>query len=505
MNRILLTIGLLLPVTITCFAQDVLKATNGSVITVQNGAIFYVTGGIVLDNNSSFNNEGIVTIERTGSIAADLTDNSSVPYNYGAGKFVFTGPGIQNLKSLNQFERIDIENMGLNLLTDVRSNTWYLKTGKVNTGSNLAIATSSAASAVQADATNSSYKNSWINGNLRRFFTPGSVNNYQFPVGNAVTVNIAEMDNLTASPLTGITYVTTSFGVKPGTDAGLNAIETGTAYTSINNAGVWHIIPDASASAGKFDLKLFLNGFASLVDNSFGILLRPDLSSNAGDWIVPPGSILPASGIAGRTVAANYARRNNMGIFGQFSIGSTSHPLPLDLLSFKATKKDKTVVLQWTTANEINTSHFEIYRSGKSGPFQYLNKVSAAGYSSTNLSYSFTDLNPLNGVGYYQLKMVDKDNKFKLSNIVMVNIEEAISFNVYPNPVTGKMLYVNYSGGKINGIRLFTADGKQIDCNYNNQNNNLLSIDLPYSIAKGVYNLQILSDDGVKIARVIVQ
>ena len=46
-----------------------------------------------------------------------------------------------------------------------------------------------------------------------------------------------EMDNLMASPLTGVNYVTASFGTKPGNDAGLNVAENGTPYTGVNDAG----------------------------------------------------------------------------------------------------------------------------------------------------------------------------------------------------------------------------------------------------------------------------
>ena len=505
MNRIFLSIVMLLLAKTTCFAQDVLKATNGSVITVQNGATLFVTGGIVLDNNSTLNNAGIVTIERTGAVTADFTDNSSVAYNYGGGQFVFTGTGVQNLKSINQFERIDIDNLGLNLLSDINAHTWYLKTGKVNTGSFLAIANATAASSVQADATNANFTNSWINGSLRRFINPGSVNNYAFPVGNTATVNMAEMDNLTANPLTGVTYVTASFGTKPGTDMGLNVSEAGTTYTSVNNGGVWYIVPNANAGAGKYDIKLFFNGFTGLVDNSFGILGRSNISSNAVDWMVPAGSVLPANGSAGRTVAGNYARRNSMASFGQFSIGSSAAVLPLQLLNFKAVKKDKTVVLEWTTADEINTSHFELYRTGQSSTLQYLDKIAAAGFSATSLNYSYIDVKPLKGVNFYQLKMIDKDNSYKLSNVVKVNFEDITSFNVYPNPVTSNTLFVNYNGGKISSIRLISIDGKQVACNYNNQNNNLLKITMPSLIAKGTYNLQVLTDEGIKSTMVIIQ
>jgi hypothetical protein len=459
----------------------------------------------VLDNNSTFKNAGIVTIERKANVAADLTDNSTVAYNYGAGKFVFTGPGAQNIKSINQFERVEVDNVELNLLSNINANAWYLKAGRVNTGPFLAIVNSTSASAIQADQANAGFTKSWINGSLRRFIAPAIVNNYQFPVGDAVQVNLAEMDNMIANPITGVTYVTASFGPKPGTDMGLNVNESGNAYTVINNTGVWHIVADANPAAGKYDIKLFFNGFTGLTDNSFGILRRSEASVNAIDWAVPSGSTLPANGMAGRTVADKYARRNGLATFGQFAIGSTLITLPLQLLSFSAAKKDNTVVLEWTTDDEINTSHFELYRGGQSVPLEYLDKRAAAGSTGVRNNYTYTDLKPLKGVGFYQLRMVDKDLRYKLSKVVKVNFEDMGAFNVYPNPVTGNSLFVDHNGGKISGIKLIAMDGKQIICTYINQGDRRIRISIPSLPAKGIYSLQVSTEEGIKSTMISIQ
>ena len=507
MKTFSLVSAVLLIISNGIYAQDVLFAKSGAVITVQNGANLYVGAGINLDNGSTVNNEGTITIARTGAPTANFTDNTVTPYTYGTGKFICTGTGIQTVSSLNQFERIEVDNGGLNLSTTVKANTWYLKAGKVNTGAFFAIASNANVNAVQADATNTNFANSWINGNLRRFITPATVNNYRFPVGNATRVNIAELDNLTASPLTGVTYVTASFGPKPGNDVGLNVSESGAPYTSVNSGGVWYLAPDANPTGGIYDLKFFFNGFVDIIDNNFGILRRPDASSNAAEWMVPVGSVLPPPGSLGRTVAGGYARRNNMATFSQFGIGITfvQGPVPLQLLSFYAVKKDKHVLLQWTTANEINTSHFEIYKAGQTVSLQYLDKVAAAGFSTANRSYNYTDFKPFTGLNFYQLKMVDKDNSYKLSQVVKVNFDDIPLLNAYPNPVTNNILFVDYNGAKVKDIKLITADGKQVACSFTIQSNNQLKVTIPPVIAKGTYVLQLNTDEGLRNIKVVIE
>lgn len=486
-------------------AQDFLHASANGTITVYNGGILFVNGGIGLDDNSIFSNNGIVTLARTGAGSADFTDNTSSPYNYGSGKFVFTGTGTQNISSINQFERIDVDNTGLNLLSSIKANTWYLKTGKVNTGSFTAIASSAAETSVQADGANSNYTNSWINGKLQRSITPASVNTYQFPVGDATNVYMATMDNLTAGLLTGVSNVTASFGPKPGNDAGLNVSEMGIPYTSVNTGGVWYLVPDINPTGGTYDVRLYFNGYSGLEDNKFGILRRPDASSTASEWMVPAGSTLPGIGTAGRTIASGYALRKNISTFSQFGIGSSLAPLPLRLLSFSAVKKDKNVLLQWTTANETNTSHFELLRGGQPVSMQYLDKLNAAGSSTSNRTYTYTDYKPLSGMSFYQLKMVDIDNNYKLSQVVKVNFDDITSLKVYPNPVSGKTIFVDLTGAEPKEVKLIATDGKQVACNFIIQGNNQLKVTLPTGIAKGSYVLQLHNDDGNHNTTVLVQ
>ncbi|MBS1511918.1 MAG: hypothetical protein JST86_13810 [Bacteroidetes bacterium] len=181
---------------------------SGASMAIQNGTSLNIQGGIQLNDGSHLTNSGEV------SISADFTDQSISAYNYGSGKFVFTGSSTQNIFSPNQFERIDVNTSILNLSSNIKSNTWYLVAGKVTTNGYAAIATSGAASAVTPDPSNTNFANSWFNGNLQRYITPSSVNNYQFPVGDATKVNLLEMDNLSVLPLTGVSYVTASFGVK---------------------------------------------------------------------------------------------------------------------------------------------------------------------------------------------------------------------------------------------------------------------------------------------------
>lgn len=494
--------AILLPLTAIFFngqlsAQDVMKVQSGALLFVQNGTEMVLEGGLALDNGSTLTNNGAIRVKQNGSSgAANWTDNTIVAYNYGTGKVIFNGTGGHLVQSLNTFERIDADAAGhITLGSDVSAVKWYLVNGKVNsTAAFRAIATGTAQLSVEAAPTNSNFSNSWINGKLRRYLAPASVNTYTFPVGDATKVNLAVMDDLSASPLNNLSYIDASFGTKPGNDAGLVATENGQGYVAMNNGGVWYLTPDANPTSGNFDLLLYFNGFTGLADNMFGILRRTDSSSNAADWTVPAGTMLPANGQPGRTVASGYARRNNIGGFSQFGLGQLSAPLPVTLLSFDARRQTSLKVLvNWQTLTEINNRGFEVERRLEGEPiFKQIGFVPSkapGGNSSDRIDYQYTDANGYAGVSYYRLRQVDLDNRFNYTHIKAVKGtgETQVSVLLYPNPNFGQFT-IRLEGVTRNYDALITDMGGKIIRQLRLSNNNQVTVT---GLSAGTYLIRI--------------
>jgi hypothetical protein len=431
---------------VNCHAQEVLRVQNGAVVTVQNNAPVTVLGGVTLENGSTLQNNGTITIKNNGpSGTGDWTDQTATGYNHGAGSLVFNGSSSQWVNSKNIFARIEVNTGGLNLATDINSTSWYLVNGTINTGSFKAIALGATANAVEADATNTGFNNSWINGTLRRYITPATVNNYVFPVGNSTLVNRAEMDNLTTDALNNITWLDAFFAPKAGTDAGLSVIESGTLYTSIHDAGIWHLIPDNQPTSGHYDLKLYVNGFSALVDNRFTILRRTEGSTNGADWMIPAGSFVNPNGGAGRMVADGFALRRNCTTFSEFGIGILNAPLPVTLVNFDALRTSiREVKLNWETKTESNNKGFDVQLRKDNEPV-FITKGFVAsqapdGNSAVPLHYSFTDNNAYSGTSYYRLKQTDLDGKESYTMIKVVNgLDNAtVTIAIAPNPNKGQ-------------------------------------------------------------------
>ncbi len=449
-------------------AQETMRAQAGSGITIQPGAELTVQGDLVLANGSSLANNGSLRLTNYGSSGSgNLIDNSSVPYSFGTGRFIFNGIA-HSLQSINHFPLLDINCTGsLTLLSNIETDQLYLSRGVITTAANTLTVINTASGALQADATNTNYINSWINGNLRRYVSPATVNSYEFPVGDNVKANPAVLSDLSTAPLTGINYLDVHFAPKPGTDAGLNASENSTPYTTVNTGGVWYITPDAAPGNGKYTLNLYFNQFTGLPNNAFGILARPDGSSSAADWTVPAGSTLPAANTPGRTIAGGFAQRINISSFSQFGIGQASSALPINLTGFTANRKDAGhVLLSWETSLESNNRGFQIQRKfdneNSFSPAGFVPSKAIGGNSSLVLTYDFNDTNYFEGTSFYRLNQIDNDGRATLSAIKAVKGAANTGFSIYPNPAADHINITIKNTVKQFDCLLIDAGGKTI-------------------------------------------
>ncbi|MBX0335349.1 T9SS type A sorting domain-containing protein [Pontibacter sp. HSC-14F20] len=117
------------------------------------------------------------------------------------------------------------------------------------------------------------------------------------------------------------------------------------------------------------------------------------------------------------------------------SYDAAIEPLPVELLSFKATAQNNHVTLNWSTASELNNDRFEVERSQDGRTFTKIGTVQGKGTSSLTHHYTFKDTNPGTGTNYYRLRQVDFDGTFEFSKTVATTLRAiAASVKTYPNP-----------------------------------------------------------------------
>lgn len=113
--------------------------------------------------------------------------------------------------------------------------------------------------------------------------------------------------------------------------------------------------------------------------------------------------------------------------------------LPVELLRFDAQLSNNEVLLEWSTASELNSDYFAVERRGNDTEFKVVAEIAASGNSTTHKQYSALDAQPLAGINYYRLKQVDLDGTFTYYPVKTVDVKSTSGIRLFPNPVVDKM------------------------------------------------------------------
>jgi hypothetical protein len=143
--------------------------------------------------------------------------------------------------------------------------------------------------------------------------------------------------------------------------------------------------------------------------------------------------------------------------------------LPVNLLNFTAQLVSDKVWLAWSTSQEVNISHYSIERSYDSKSFEQAALIFPAEDPEAINNYSYKDpvKNAAGSVIYYRLKMIDKDGKYKYSEIKTVRLgngPDSARIAAYPNPVVNEVhisLPASWQDKMVNG-QLLSISGSII-------------------------------------------
>lgn len=128
--------------------------------------------------------------------------------------------------------------------------------------------------------------------------------------------------------------------------------------------------------------------------------------------------------------------------FSNKGVSSISTVLPVNLIDFETSVKEKTVTLDWSTAQEVNNKQFDVLRSTDSRNWEVIGSIEGAGNSQITNEYSFEDAKPNPGINYYRLKQIDFNGEFEYSEIRGVEIapeNQNDAIRVFPTVTTSEL------------------------------------------------------------------
>ena len=172
--------------------------------------------------------------------------------------------------------------------------------------------------------------------------------------------------------------------------------------------------------------------------------------------------------------------------------------LPINLLNFKVTQKQKAVDVSWATSSEQNSSHFEIERSINVNNFTKIGSIQSMGNSANMKEYFFKDSYPEIGKNYYRLRSVDINGTSKYSNIQSAIFSGNLHMVVSPNPATEKITIHSSSPLKIPVVVIVSDALGRIVVSITGNLNSLIQIPL-LTLNKGNYFLKVVNKTSFQV------
>ena len=210
---------------------------------------------------------------------------------------------------------------------------------------------------------------------------------------------------------------------------------------------------------------------------------------------------------------AYWAVTFNVAGFSGFYLHTNSivKALPVDVNYFTGKKQGSNHLLDWkVTCNSTPRVTMLLERSGDSRNFSGLNIITADA-ARCNQPFNYTDTDPLKGMNYYRLKMIDADGKISYSSIVaLLNAIKGFEIiSIAPNPVVGDNFKLNVASAQAGKMELiiFDMQGRLV----NRQNVSLIAgfNSLPVNVAilsSGTYTIKVsMADEQTRIMRFVKQ
>ena len=110
--------------------------------------------------------------------------------------------------------------------------------------------------------------------------------------------------------------------------------------------------------------------------------------------------------------------------------------IPVELTSFSGITEKNDVILNWSTATEVNNQGFEIQKK-TNGEYERIGFVEGHGTTTELQNYTFRDKSVNAGSYYYRLKQMDFDGSFEYSGEIAVEVSQPADYFLsqnYPNP-----------------------------------------------------------------------
>lgn len=213
-------------------------------------------------------------------------------------------------------------------------------------------------------------------------------------------------------------------------------------------------------------------------------------------------------GFTTRDTVANYVEKTGINSFARWTLANSNFALPVQFVEFNVKCEGRQAVITWKTAQEQNSSHFNIEGSVDGAHWTVIGNIKAAGNSSSEKSYSFTDNNP-GQRSYYRIAQYDLDASAHYTHILRAACLSAEDLSIWPNPFRDR-IFVNIVTGNATPALIKIFDSKGVLVKMQRvvlfEGNNKIAVETGH-LANGAYMLSVEWNNGQmkKLVQVLKQ
>jgi len=195
-------------------------------------------------------------------------------------------------------------------------------------------------------------------------------------------------------------------------------------------------------------------------------------------------------GVTSRNTVTNFIDKNQIGSFSRWTLSAGTAPLPVHFILFNARCDGNKIQLTWKTAQEQNSSRFDIERGVDGIQWTVIGNLPAAGNSNSEKTYSFADITPGQS-NLYRIVQYDLNGRVQHTSVLRSSCSMTEIFSLWPNPAHDA-IFINIMATNESSvtIRVIDSKGALVKAQKNRvlPGSNQLRVDIA-SLASGAYSV----------------
>jgi len=166
--------------------------------------------------------------------------------------------------------------------------------------------------------------------------------------------------------------------------------------------------------------------------------------------------------------------------------------------------------LNWNVMNNTQVQYFEIERSEDGINFETIAKLYPTNPTRSSMQYSYNDPNSETGRKFYRIREVMSSGVKYYSNVISLNVNSRIAFNVKPKPnpfISNLELDIHLESNSDVLIYLIDQSGRVVKQERfaGNRGDNRIIVSNLSSLAKGIYSIELRVDGQVIREKLVKQ